>query len=113
MTTLQTGCYIGSSHGIYSIEMLYNLAVDLNPDAVPADAGVIIHHSLHGEMDTTVTLPDGTEISFTDANDIVGGELYDELTDLLPVEDGYVWTWVDGELFYADLSELDTDGEWT
>ena len=95
------GCYISSGGGIYNIEYLHELVADIGVN-LPSDfdeLGEIIHHSLYGEYDSTMTTTDG-EITVSEAQDIASEE-WDGLTELLPVtDDGAIWSWEDGELFY-------------
>lgn len=116
---LETGCYIGSWWGIYSIEHLYDLVAhfirpNITPtDSLPADwesISLIIHHSLHGDQDETITIAEGENITLETAHDLVS-ELYDELTDLLPTDPGHGWMWHEGELFYYSDDEIDENGE--
>jgi len=112
---LETGCYIDGHWGIYSIERLYDLVDGLvDTRDLPNDwssIGQIIHHSLHGDQDETITTAAGETLSLEDTYDITS-DLYDELTDLLPTVPGHVWIWSDGELFYwteDDLREAEGD----
>lgn len=116
---IETGCYIDGRHGIYSIELLYDLVLDLVdhetlPDDID-DMGVVIRHSLYGDMGARVSAfgrneydDDGTRtgngLGWVDANEYAM-ELYDELTELLPADDDRVWMWSDGDLFYASIDD--------
>lgn len=112
--TLDTGCYIDGHWGRYSIEHLYDLVDGLIPDdKKPSDwssIGQIIHHSLYGDHDKTVTTDAGEQLTIVDTYDIVS-DLYDELTDLLPTKPDHAWFWNDGELFYWAEDSLDDWGE--
>ncbi len=118
---LETGCYLESSHGIYNIERLHNLLLSLIPEDAPyavsdecEDDGAVIRLSLYAnwdDIDNTITLTTGQEVTWEDAHEF-SSELYDALTDRLPTDDGYLWIWMDGELFYASEDELDENGEW-
>ena len=106
-TIQEPGCYIDSHHGIYSIEILFDLvAGSVEPWKTQDDDRAIISHSLHGDIGTIITLEDGQSVSWTNCNDFIG-ELYDELTERLPVADGYCWHWEDGELFYSSVEDAE------
>ena len=111
---IETGCYIGSSWGIYTIERLYDLADGMVPDDEKPDnwssIGQIIHHSLHGDQDETIPTDAGENVSLETAHDIVP-ELYDELTDLLPTDLDHSWIWHEGELFYWSDDDIDKMGD--
>lgn len=104
--TLETGCFIGSAHGIYGIELLYDLAQELGVRWLAmADDLEIIRHYLYADSEDVLELEGTTPLSTFDCAEIVG-EIYDEITERLPRSDPYYWYWSDGELFYGlDLSE--------
>ena len=119
--TIEAGCYIDSHYGIYAIELLYDLALDLvDTDLLPEgieDMGAVIRHALHGDTDSRISAfghfefdENGTRIgkgmTWQDANEYVS-EFYDELTDLLPADDRHAWMWSDGELFYWSISDIE------
>lgn len=107
--TLETGCYIDSHHGIYGLEMLYDLAVDLcDHDAWPRmdEDGRIVRHSLHGDVGATLLITDTTGhpevVSYTTVQDYAG-ELYDELETRLNDEaaaEDHAWGWWEGDFMY-------------
>ncbi len=127
LLNIGTGCYSEGHRGIYAIERLHELVgifhedvpeLSLNPaywDGASRydDDGAIIHHHLHGDEDETITLATGETITRETASDIALGELYDELTDLLPTDPGFVWVWNDGELFYWQEDDINENGEIT
>ena len=106
--TIETGCYIDSHHGIYGIERLVELADGFG--TIPANephAAAAIQHWLHADIpsdftDITKPLDDTTRVicSWNELGDWIS-ELYDTLTDSLPVAEGFIWLWIDGELFYG------------
>jgi len=114
MLNIETGCHIDGYWGIYSIERLYDLADSLvADDKKPNDwtsIGQIIHHSLHGDQDETITTDTGEQLTVEDTYDITA-DLYDEITELLPTDPGHSWVWSDGELFYWSDDDLDENEE--
>jgi len=107
---IETGCYIDSHHGIYGLEMLYDLAVELcDHDAWPRmdDDGAIVRHSLHGDVGAYITIHAAVsgeleDVSWSNCQDYAG-ELYDELETRLnddAAAEDHAWGWHEGDFMY-------------
>ena len=118
---IETGCYIDGHFGIYGIELLFDLVIDLvDPDDLPDDIddiGTVIRHSLYGDHGSRVSAfgyhefdVDGTRtghgITVDGCREYIG-DFYDELTDRLPRDTDHIWMWIDGELFYETTETID------
>ena len=115
---IETGCYIGSSWGIYSIDELHDLVAGFMPDKIRSpydeatfdDDGLIIDLSHTGLLSASVTLSTGEVVYGRDAGEFVS-EMYDTLTELLPTDPDHSWIWRDGELFYWSDDDIDKMGD--
>lgn len=122
---LESGQWIDGSRGVYTVERLHELvgelrthrglATDLayvNGDEY-ADDGLIIDFYLAYDETESITISTGQVIDRETAADIVGGEIYDNLTDLLPTPSGHQWVWWEGSLNLWTNDDLrDMEPEW-
>lgn len=113
---LEPGCYVSGGWGVYGIEQLRDLAVELVEGYGDSDSerddSAIIDHYLNGDDETTITLTTGETVDHETCGDIVlsQGGIFDELTEALPTDELFYWFWQDGELFYGFSGE---DEDWT
>lgn len=120
MQRIETGCYIDGHWGVYAVERLHDIATNLvdgydGTDKALDDAA-IIELSLNGNVGDTRRLTTGEVVRYVDAGEFAS-ELYDELTDQLPTNNGepFYWHWRDGELYFGidyddDSFTSDDDG---
>ena len=109
------GCYVDGSWGQYAFDRLVDLADDFGLDVTFAEAMARLVYG--SDTDATYTDDAGDTYGVEDAWQIVGSELYDSVTDMLPTDPGrpmYVWYWRDGELFYGlpDFDDIDDMASW-